>query len=41
MGDRDDTYITTEVLQYCVKLKLGGLAVIDALGLCLFIVFLV
>lgn len=34
-------YVTAEFLQNCVQLKFGGLAVIYALCLCLFIVFLV
>lgn len=41
MGDSLVTYITTEVLQYGIKLELGGLTVIYALGLCLLIIFLV
>lgn len=40
-SDRRIAYITAKFLQDCVKLEFGGLAVIYALCLCLFIVFLV
>lgn len=35
------TYITAEILKNCIQLKFGGLTVVYALCLCLFIVFLV